>query len=124
MNATEKKELILSAADNVRVLKPWQDPIKGQTRYAVLPHTDPVIQSCIYFDPEPGLEAEIIARLGDYEARHTYGHPLLFKPSLYEVLRYAPEYMLGKFNAVTVEYAGFDGDLHLSRVTMYNVKIV
>ena len=124
MNAKEKKELIISTANKVHVLKPFQDPIKGQIRYAVLPHPDPVKQSCIWAEPVPGLEAEIIERIGDYNARHTYGHPSLFKPSLFEVLENAPEEMLGKFNAVTVYYAGIDGDFHLSRVTMYNVKIV
>lgn len=124
MNILDKKELILATAYKVHVLKPFSDPTKGETRYAVLPHPDPEKASCIWAEPVKGLEAEIIERVGDYNARHTYGHPSLFKPSLFEVLENAPEGMLGKFNAVTVDYAGIDGDFHLSRVTMYNVKIV
>lgn len=124
MNILDKKEIILAMAYQVHVLKPFNDPTKREVRYAVFPHPDPEKESCIWKEPVKGLEAEIIERVGNYNARHTYGHPSLFKPSLFEVIRDAPEGMLGKFNAVTVEYAGMDGNVHLSRVTMYNVKIV
>ena len=123
MNINENKELILAVAYNVHVLKPFNDKVLGKVRYAVFPHSDPEKSSCIWAEPVKGLEADIIERVGEYNARHTYGHPSLFKPSLFEVVRYAPEEMLGKFNAVTVDYAGLDGDKHISRVTMYNVNI-
>ena len=124
MNINKNKELILAAAYKVHVLKPFNDKVLGKVRYAVLPHSDPEKSSFIWEEPVKGLEADIIERVGEYNAHHTYGHPFLFKPSLFEVIRDAPEEMLGKFNAVTVDFVRIDGDFHLSRVTMYNVKIV
>lgn len=122
------KEKIIELAKTIHVLRSFNDPITGVRRYAVQPQVDPFTTSCIWDNPIVGKEAINIEMIIDDPiwGEHTYGHPSLFKPSMSEVLQVIPENLIGKFNAVTIEYSGFNDDYskHCSAILLYKVNIV
>lgn len=120
------KEQIAEIAKGIKVIKSFNDPVSGKVRYSVQADVDIFAESCIWNDPQQGLEAFVKEEVGLFIAYHSFGHPAMFKPSLSEVVKYIPEEMIGKFNAVRITYAGMSDDntMHISNVTAYNVDIV
>ncbi len=116
----------IEISNTIHVLRPFEDIVTRQTRYAVLPPPDPIRESCIWKEPLFNTEAENVKEVGEkFRAYHTFGHPSLFKPSLTEALEAIPEELVGKFNAISIEYQGFnyDNSKHRSMVTAYSVDI-
>lgn len=87
-------------------------------------------QSCVWNDPSEDYcrKKEVRQVFPSFEAEHTYGHPMLFKPSLAEAIQAMPLDLIGKANAFTIKHNGFnaDGSKHVSIVTPYLIgeKIV
>lgn len=122
-----EREEIKKYADNIMVIKPFDDLVAGEKRWAVVQDADPFTESCTWKDTVQDKEVvvEKDSILGMFHATHTFGHPSLFKPSLAEVIEAMPKEFLQKCNAVHVQYDGFneDNSKHVSNVTAFNVNI-
>ena len=120
-------EEIKRLAEGIKVIKKLEDPITKTVIWGVQPDVDDIErQSCIWDYPRKDVQAIIKEHVGSFVAFHSYGFLGLFKPSLAEVMDCVPNELIGKFNAVSIIYAGFSdgGDMHESVVHAYNVDIV
>nr|DAT55395.1 MAG TPA: hypothetical protein [Caudoviricetes sp.] len=132
MNKIElTKEQIAKIAEGISAICFRRDP-KNPDGYVLLeyPRVDVFHQSCIWKDPsfDYDHQKEVKQTFLSFEAEHTFGAKELFKPSLAEVIQAMPLDLVGKANAFTIKYDGFNADYtrHVSVVTPYLIgkKIV
>lgn len=117
-------EQIQKIAEGINVICFKRNP-KKPDEYVLLeyPRVDVFHQSCIWKDPsfDYDHQKKVKQTFLSFEAEHAYGAKELFKPSLAEVIQAMPLDLIGKVNAVTIQYNGFaeDNSKHKSIVTPY-----
>lgn len=92
----------------------------GAVQPIALPQTNDR-HSCIW-DPRPEGEPFNGKVVGTFTSRHTFGHPLMFKPSLAEVRGAAPDALSDGFFTIACDMTGPEAaavGAHLATVTVW-----
>lgn len=116
-------ELLEKYSERITVICFRKDPQTNKDVILEYPRTRFATQSCIWNDPsfDYNHQRRVVKKFPPFEAKHTFGSPALFKPSMSEIMLAMPMEYLSKINAVTIEYNGLtdDNTRHKSIVTPY-----
>lgn len=118
------KQQVEQIAKTLTPIRFRQDPKTGETIVMEYEPTDPFEESCIWKEPKYTGKVVVQSLALSVEAKHSYGAPNLFKPSLAEVIYAMPPQLIGVANAFTIHPDGFtdDNKYHKSIVTFYCIN--